>query len=123
MRINSSEVKANIREHIIYHVEKDGQSFDTFKEAAVYLYNEFERVSNNPLNHQKFPNDFDRFSDYLLGLPFSFYYYFNQMEAYLNALGLSKQVKKCKDDSDKLQRLYHHLIFSSMMRAVENAQK
>ncbi len=106
MRTNSKEVRKRIRQHILDCVYNyDENKFKTFDEAKAHLGFEFNRVANYENNIQRIPNNQDRFSDYLLGLPFYFEYTYVGIENYLNSLG----VKSSSDD--KNIKLYHYLIF------------
>jgi hypothetical protein len=83
---------------------------------------EFIRVSNYSLNRQKFPNEFNRFSDYLRGIPFGFLFYSSDIKEFLVGIGLEKQVEKYKDDNEKIEYLYYYLIFSEMIKVVNNGR-
>ena len=75
MRSNSKQVRQAINSHILENVtDYNGNTFATIQEAASHLNDEFNRVSNYPYNLAKFPNNQERFSDYLFGLPFSFHF-------------------------------------------------
>lgn len=115
LKTNSKQVREEIRQHIIYCVtSEDEQNYDNIQDAANRLYEEFDRVANHEYNKRKFPNDQERFSDYLTGLPFSFEYTYFGIKEYLNSLGINPEGKEYSDE--KSQRLYHYLIYSEMMK-------
>jgi hypothetical protein len=123
MRLNSKDVKTAIIEHIIHVVNCYEVGIFSSKESiARYILSEFDRVANYPRNIQMFPNHYNRFSDYLQGLPFNFLFYYADISSYLISIGLDKQVSKCKGDNDKIQKLYHNLIYSTILRLAKNGK-
>ena len=109
MKTNSKEVRKAIQNHILecvydYYSENN---FATLKEACNHLYNEFDRVSNNAINQK-------RFEDYLQGVPFNFYYTYEDIEAFLNSLGINKEGKKY--EPSKMWNLYASLIYSEIIK-------
>ena len=113
MKSNSKQVREQIKKHILECVyNEQGEQFTDLKTACNYLKNEFIRVANYPYNLQKFPNDQNRFSDYLFGLPFHFYFSNEDIKNYINSLGLNPEGKNYS--SDKTIKLYHYLVFSEI---------
>lgn len=110
MRTNSKQVKEQIRQHITDRVT-DGteKTFKTFEEAKTRLLSEFERVANYPTNLYNIPNDQDRFSDYLNGIPFHFEFTTYEIQKYLNGLGINPAGKEYSS-TESLKR-YHYLIW------------
>ncbi len=107
------QVKEAIKKHILECVtNEDGETFNSFKEAAERLKNEFERVADYPSNLKKLPNKQYRFSDYLLGIPFNFEYTYYGIKEFLNGLGINPEGKDYPDD--KSLKLYHYLIFKQV---------
>lgn len=118
MRTNSKQVRDQIKSHIMECVTDENENgFNSFEDAANRLYSEFDRVANYKYNMVRIPNNQDRFSDYLLGLPFAFEYTNEGIETYLNSLGINPGNKKF--DSDKSLKLYHYLIFSEVAKAIK----
>jgi hypothetical protein len=113
MRTNNKQVRNAIKQHILDCVtDINGNTFDDLKEACNRLNNEFIGTSNYPYNLQKFPNDQNRFSDFLCGLPFNFLYSNYDIANYLNELtGNDKDF-----DFDKTLKLYHYLIYSETQK-------
>jgi hypothetical protein len=113
MKTNNKQVREAIKQHILDCVtDINGNTFDDLKEACNALNNEFIRVANHPYNLQKFPNDQNRFSDFLQGLPFNFLYSNYDITNYLNELtGNDKDF-----DFDKTLKLYHYLIYSETQK-------
>ena len=66
MRTNSKEVRAQIKQHILDCVDRDGDLFDTLDDAKEYVKAEFNRVANYEYNLKRIPNDRERFSDYFI---------------------------------------------------------
>jgi hypothetical protein len=117
MKSNSKQVREQIKQHILDSVYNfEGEQFNDLKSAAQHLNSEFIRVANYPNNLNRFPNNQERFSDYLCGLPFHFLYVNDEIADYLNSLGLNPTGKTF--DSDKSMKLYHYLIYSEMQKAL-----
>jgi hypothetical protein len=115
MKTNSKIVKELINKHILECVtDENGQRYTLLQDAKNRLNNEFKRVANYPYNLQKFPNNQDRFSDYLLGLPFDFEYSYFGINEFLNSLGINPNNKTYSDD--KKLKLYHYLIFKELCK-------
>jgi hypothetical protein len=115
MRSNSKSVLEAINSHILENVtDYNGNTFATIQAAANHLNSEFMRVANYPYNLAKFPNNQERFSDYLFGLPFSFYFSNYDIEMYVNSLGLNSNGKSYP--IEMTIRLYHYLIFSQTIK-------
>ena len=110
VKTNSKQVREQIKQHVIDRVmDENEESFKTFEEAKNRLLSEFKRVANYPNNLQRFPNNQDRFSDYLNGLPFNFEFTTYGIQEYLNGLGINPTGKKYSA-SVSLKR-YHALIW------------
>jgi len=110
VKTNSKQVKEQIKQHIIDCVtDEEGNNYSTFGKAKERLLSEFKRVANYPNNLQRFPNNQDRFSDYLNGLPFNFEFTYYGLKEYLNGLGINPTGKKYSA-SVSLKR-YHALIW------------
>ena len=113
MKTNSKEVRNKIKQHIIDRVyDAECNNYDNIKDASKRLNDEFNRVAGHEYNLKRFPNEQERFSDYLSGLPFNFEYYYDGIKQYLNSLGINPGNKKYS--SDKSLKLYHYLIFREM---------
>jgi hypothetical protein len=113
MKSNSKEVTVKIRAHILECVYNETENpFKTFEEAKNHLKSEFERVSNHAYNLQKFPNEAKRFCDYLQGLPFWFLFYSEEVNDFLNSLGINPNNKKY--NSEVSFGLYSNLIFNQL---------
>ena len=117
MRSNSKQVRQAIDSHILENVtDYNGNTFITIQDAANHLNSEFNRVANYPYNVAKFPNNQDRFSDYLFGLPFSFHFSNYDIEMYVNSLGLNSSGKSYP--IEKTIKLYHYLIFCQTLKNI-----
>ena len=115
MRTNSKEVRNAIKNHILECVyDFYGNNFATLKEACNHLYNEFDRVANYENNKKIFPNEQKRFEDYLQGVPFYFHYTNEDIETFLNSLGINKEGKKY--EPSKMWNLYAYLIYSETLK-------
>jgi hypothetical protein len=113
---NSKFVLDSVRNHVTQSVSIDG-TVPSFSAAAVYVWHEFIRVTNNDYYKHHFPNLQDRFSNYLDGLPHSFLIYYNEMETYLDTLGLNNN-SKTKFSEDKIHKMYHFLIYKVIYREI-----
>lgn len=111
MKTNSKEVREQIRKHILECVNnpETDQPFSTLEEAKERVKSEFNMVANYPYNLKRLPNTQERFSDYLLGIPFNFEYSIYEIQQYLNSLGINPEGRQF--DEDKSLKLYHYLIF------------
>lgn len=117
MKTNSKIVRLAIRQHIHETVtDSNGDTLPTYQEAARVMWEEFERVANHPYNLRRLPNTQERFSDYLMGLPFHFEYTHTGIADFLNGLGINPTGKSY--DGEKSARLYHYLIFSETEKTV-----
>ena len=113
MKTNSKEVKEQIKQHIVDRVyDYEENTFPTFEGAKDHLLSEFNRVANHKYNLQRFPNNQERFSDYLNGLPFHFEYTNEGIKDYLNGLGINPEGKEF--ENAKSMRLYHYLIYRAI---------
>ena len=113
MKTNSKEVRNKIKQHVLDCVyDVNGNHYDTFDGAAKRLMDEFKRVADHTYNLKKIPNNQERFSDYLWGLPFSFEYANYAIQDYLNSLGINPTNKEY--DTTKSNNLYHYLIWSEV---------
>ncbi len=117
MRSNSKTVRDKIKLHIL-DCTFDAQ-FLSFEACAVEVYKEFKRVTDNPYCRYHFPSEQLRFNNYLDGLPHNFYFYFDDINSFLGTLDLNKPKRKTTDEDSK--KLYHYLIYSELIKAVNNA--
>ena len=110
MKTNNKTVRNAVKKHILDSVlNYSEKQFTDFIDLQNYVKSEFGRVANYPYNLKKFPNNQDRFSDYLCGLPFDFEFYPENIALFLNGLGINPDNKTFS--SDKSMKLYHYLIF------------
>ena len=115
MKTNSKEVRNAIKTHILACVyDYSENNFATLKEACNHLYNEFNRVTNDAYNKKRFPNEQKRFEDYLQGIPFHFHYTNEDIEMFLNSLGINEDGKKY--EPSKMWNLYAYLIYSETLK-------
>jgi len=113
LRTNSKQVTLAIRNHIQECVTDDeGGTFPTYQQAINHLREEFERVSNYSNNLLRFPNNQDRFHDYLMGIPFDFEFMDYSISEFLNDLGINPEGTEFP--SDKSAKLYTYLIFKQL---------
>jgi hypothetical protein len=118
MRSNCKAVRDKIKLHIL-DCTFDA-NFKNFEACAIAIYKEFMRVTDNSYCKHHFPNQQLRFSNYLDGLPYDFYFYYSDINNYLDTLGLNKPKRKITDEDS--EKLYHYLIFSEVIKAVNNAK-
>ena len=110
-------VKKQIEQHILDCVyDYNENQFSTIQDACKHLYSEFNRVANYANNIKRIPNDQLRFQDYLQGIPFHFHFYNQDIENYLNSLGINPLNKKY--DSDKMWHTYSYYIYSVMLKNI-----
>ena len=115
MKTNSKEVRNAIKNHILECVyDYSENNFATLKEACNHLYSEFDRVANYDYNKKRIPNEQKRFEDYLQGIPFHFHYYNEDIETFLNSLGINKDCKKY--EHSQMWNLYAYLIYSETLK-------
>lgn len=114
-RTNSSHVKNLIKIHILNNMyDINENEFKTFAESAKELNNEFKRVANHAHNLKKYPNDVQRFDDYLRGMPYHFLIYNYEVEDFLNSLGINEDKKEYP--ADKMRALYANLIYREIQQ-------
>ena len=93
-KTNSKHVKNLVKKYILETVYNDNENtFKSFKNAANHLNNDFKRVANHHYNLKRFPNNVDRFLDYLQGLPFYFPQYNEDVKDILNGFGINPENK------------------------------
>lgn len=115
MRTNSKQVRDQIKKLILECVtDENGNEYTNLKDACNRLYNDFERVANYPSNMKRIPNHQERFHDYMCGLPFNFPFWNDEIEKYLNSLGINPGNKKF--DPEKSLKLYYYLIYSEVTK-------
>ena len=115
MRTNSKEVRNAIKKHILECVyDYSENTFPTLEDACNHLYNEFNRVANNEYDKKRIPSEQKRFEDYLQGIPFNFHYTNEDIETFLNSLGINKDGKKY--EPSKMWNLYAYLIYSETLK-------
>jgi len=118
MKSNCKLVRDLIKQHILESVtDDDYYQFDTYQQAAKHLYSEFDRVANYGLNLQRFPNNQNRFIDYMHGLPFNFEYMTSDICKFIDTLDLNVPKKAPTDEAT--EKLYYYLIYSEMMKEVK----
>lgn len=110
-----TELQKAIRKHVLECVQDyDENDFKTFDDAAKHMQKEFNRVANYPYNLQRFPDEAERFSDYLNGLPFGFYFYYHDIQDFLRSIGFGDA--SIQDNGTAATKAYHLLIYSEMKR-------
>ena len=115
MKTNSKEVRNAIRNHIFECVyDYSENNFATLEEACKHLYSEFDRVANHDYNKKRIPSEQKRFEDYLQGIPFNFHYTNEDLETFLNSLGINKDGKKY--EPSKMWNLYAYLIYRETIK-------
>ena len=115
MKTNSKEVRNAIKTHILECVYNYSENnFATLEEACSHLYNEFNRVANDENNKKRIPSEQKRFEDYLQWIPFHFHYTNEDLENFLNSLGINKEGKKY--EPSKMWNLYACLIYSETLK-------
>lgn len=112
VRTNSKVVREAVRQHILDSVDDDGEEFDNLDEATTYMSDRFKSEFDYENNKRRIPNDQERFSDYLNGLPFNFKFYNDDIEDFLNSLGINPEGKKYSNE--QMNKLYHYLIWKEV---------
>ena len=116
LRTNSKAVRDKIKAHILECVyDEEENTFVSLAGACKHLWKEFERVAEHPLNMRRMPSQFERFSDYLMGLPFHFEYETHKVEFFLNGLSINPDLKEYS--AERMFHLYHWLIFRETCKA------
>ena len=110
MKTNTKAVRLAMQAHILASVtDGNGDTFPTFDAAKAHLRAEFARVADHPANLRRFPNNQDRFHDYLMGIPFGFEFENHKITEFLKGLGINPPGKEY--GADKSARLYACLIY------------
>ena len=110
---NSKQVREAIKQHILENVyDENEEQFKTLDGATQYLAEEFKRVADHRNNLARYPNNQERFTDYLRGIPFNFYFYNDDIEDFLNGLGINPSGKKYTPD--QMWKLYGALIWKEV---------
>jgi hypothetical protein len=115
LRTNSAPVREQIRKHILESItDCEGDSFDTIQQASDRAMSCFSSWDSE-YEQRRTPNNQERFSDFLWGLPFSFLVYNCEIAEFLNSLGINPDGKEYP--TDKTNKLYHYLIWSEIQKA------
>jgi hypothetical protein len=109
-RTNSNHVRHQIRQHIIDSVDVTA----TIEEASKIILDSFNSWDNE-YERRRLPNNQDRFSHWLWGLPFDFEYTYCGIADFLNDRGINPEGKTYDDEQSG--KLYHYLIWSEVLKA------
>lgn len=117
MRSTKKEVIQQIRNHILECVKDDNENeYKTFEEAAKRLYDEFQRVANYEYNIRRYPNEQQRFIDYLQGIPFNFEYaYWEQKKKVSEWL----ETNENHYSDQKAMNMYYSLIYRETKKGLK----
>ena len=115
-RTNSLHVREQIRAHILDCVhDHQEEPFDSIQGACQHVMACFDSWDCE-YERKRTPNHQERFSDWLWGLPFNFEYTHCGIADFLNGLGINPEGREY--GSEKASKLYHHLIWSEVQKAV-----
>jgi len=115
MKTSNKAVKLAVQNHILQCVyDYNEKTFPTLKDACNHLNNEFERVAGHEYNKRRYPNNVERFVDYLKGIPFHFEFVNFSISEFLNGLGINPENKTFS--SEKSWNLYGLLIYREMIK-------
>lgn len=117
MKTNSKQFREIMINHIMENAsDEHGNSFKSIEQAAKSIYSEFERTANYPYNLKRLPNDQNRFSDWLCGLPslVNQYYYDSDISDFLNSTGINPENKEF--DSNISMKRYHYFIYREILK-------
>lgn len=115
IKTNSKIVRNAMVSHILNSVhDYEGKQFINFKDCAIFVKSDFERVAGHANNVKRYPNTQERFSDYLNNGVFNFHIYFYDIKEFLNGLGINPELKEYPDE--KSLKLYHYLIFREIFK-------
>lgn len=123
MRSNSKQVRAAARAYLIDCIMSVNAAdleikTDDLKTRLQYIVSDFRRVTNNPYDLHRLPNDQDRFIDWLQGLPNCIPIDFENFMIIevLTSWGLPDD----KDyPMDKIARLYYYIIYSELTKLLK----
>tara|TARA_R110002074_G_scaffold137593_1_gene282718 strand:+ start:744 stop:1106 length:363 start_codon:yes stop_codon:yes gene_type:complete len=117
LKTNSKEVKTLIKKHILTICKNDKEnSFKKFENCAKHFYSDFDRAANYNYNLKKFPNNIERFADYLQGLPLEVRVpmFTEDLKDFLNSLGINNENKIYS--YEKMINLYALLIYREITK-------
>tara|TARA_R100001443_G_scaffold91549_1_gene98188 strand:- start:12792 stop:13214 length:423 start_codon:yes stop_codon:yes gene_type:complete len=118
MRTNNKKVRENVRKHILESMhDYNEESFKSFDDAREYLVKEFIRVYNHQYNKNRWPNNQDRFQNYLMGIVFNFKFTDYDIEKFLNGLGINPKEKKYT--GEQMWRMYAYLIWREIQETYD----
>lgn len=119
MKSNSKQAKESIQKYIVETVYDDSENnFTTFEEAAKFLLSEFKRVANYDYNLIRFPNNQERFQNYLMGAPFYFPIYHEDFSEIVNSWGINPQNKVY--DPEKTIHTFSYLVYREISKFYTN---
>jgi hypothetical protein len=113
MKPNSKEVRLCVQKHILECVTtSEGEQFATLQEVKEYVLNRFNSEYNGDYEKRNYPKIQERFKNYLLGMPFDFTTWNDEIVQILNSWGLYKENATIKQSAN----LYYYLIFSEVFK-------
>jgi hypothetical protein len=115
LKVTMKPVKLAVQKHILECVyDYEENVFSTLKDACNHLNNEFIRVAGHEYNLKRYPNNVERFIDYLQGIPFHFEFTNSGIEDFLNSLGINEEKKEYT--AERMWNLYGLLIYREMIK-------
>ena len=72
LRTNNNKYRAAIEEYILSCINSEDEKIETPEEKIKHFFYRFNGEYNYVANQRRYPNDQERISQYLMGLPFSF---------------------------------------------------
>ncbi len=115
-RTNSNHVRTQVRQHIIDAVSDWHDNVGTIEEASQVIMEAFNDWDCT-YERARIPNNQERFSDWLWGIPFNFEFTYCGIVEFLNGLGINPEDKEY--DSDKSSKLYHYMIWREIQIALK----
>lgn len=116
-RTNTNDFLNLIKTDLLNWIDFEDLPSETEKDKLNSLYEEFKRVANHPYNLKRFPNETNRFADYLSGLPIAIpFYYYDIIEQSKKWHEVETLTEK---QADKIQNDWFRFIASKYLRLME----
>ena len=123
LKSNTKKAVAAIRQHIIDSVIDSmeeagvvGICEPSFQDVQDYIWDDFCSRANYENNLKRLPRLYDRWLDYMQGLPFAFDVYYDEMRESLASWLEETEEEKNRYNNDKVQDMYYRLIYRELAK-------
>lgn len=123
LKSNSKKAVMAIRQHIIDSVIDSmeeagvvGLCEPSFQDAQDFIWDDFCSRANYENNIRRFPHLFDRWLDFMRGLPFHFDVYFDEQRESIASWLEETEEEKNRYNNTKVEDMYFRLIYRELIK-------